>query len=248
MINLAALLLLGEVTKTTSTISTNVLFPLHDNREGNSDHFNIISYKPETGSTSVQQGQSLELWCNVDGYWEFCSFSHVPSGRSCDFQWKHDTDNVTMTKCTPFEGRFEYLGDYQNNKCGIRIHEVIFGDSGEWRCDMESYTYSSGEKGNGYQVRRSFEVNVTLNVNKVIIGVTVALLLMAILACSLCIMRKKNLNLLQCYKMTSSAPCQRDENCDIATGQIQVWNIPCRDIGCRLLHWKFCPTLNRLRQ
>ena len=151
---LCCYLLFGEVTQTTSTIS-------------------IISYKPETESTSVQQGHTLELWCNVDGYWEYCSFSHVPSGKSCHFEWKSDANNVTVTNCTSFEGRFEYLGEYENYKCGIRIQDFRFEDSGEWRCDIESYTWG-GEKGNGYQVRRSFEVKVISNVIKVSNGVAAA--------------------------------------------------------------------------
>ena len=40
---------------------------------------------------------------------------------------------MTVNNCDDFEGRFEYLGDYHNYKCGIRISGAEKGDAGAWR-------------------------------------------------------------------------------------------------------------------
>ena len=40
---------------------------------------------------------------------------------------------MTVNNCDDFMGRFEYLGDYNNYKCGIRIGGVKKGDAGVWR-------------------------------------------------------------------------------------------------------------------
>ena len=61
-----------------------------------------------------------------------------------------------------------------------------------------------------------------MNIIKVTIGVTGSLLFIAILGCSLCLMKKKNINLFQPFKMTSSVPSQRNESNEMTTGQIQA--------------------------
>ena len=40
---------------------------------------------------------------------------------------------MTVNNCDDFKGRFEYLGDYDNYKCGIRISGVEKEDAGAWR-------------------------------------------------------------------------------------------------------------------
>ena len=98
------------------------------------------SSSPESGAavTAVEAGGDLELWCNADGWWEWCKFVHEPSGKNCDLKWRRkqywrDVFNVTVNNCDDFKGRFEYLGDYDNYKCGIRIRGVEKGDAGAWR-------------------------------------------------------------------------------------------------------------------
>ena len=97
----------------------------------------IKSYIPESGSTTIKAGKSVELWCNVDRYWEWCNFSHKTSAKFCDFYGKKTglfQGNVTVNDCSAFEGRFEYLGDYDDFKCGIRVHNITLEESGEWKC------------------------------------------------------------------------------------------------------------------
>merc|ERR1712038_348370 len=124
------------------------------------DAFKITSFLPESGSTSVKEGGSLDLWCNADYYWEWCKFTSESSGRWCELQWESAPDNVTVNNCDDFLERFEYLGDYDNYKCGIRIHNVGPDEAGEWTCLLDDYD------GRGYrhgtQVEKSFNVEVEL--------------------------------------------------------------------------------------
>ena len=71
MFNLAVLILFGEVT----------VVPPDDSIQESTDEISIVSFIPESGSTTIEGGESLELWCNVDDHWEWCTFSHVPSGK-----------------------------------------------------------------------------------------------------------------------------------------------------------------------
>jgi len=121
------------------------------------DGFSITSYEPASGSAEVTAGWPLELWCNVDGCWEWCTFSHLSSNKFCDFQWMSGPNNVTVNHCD-FERRYEYLGDYDNYKCGIRINHARIEDSGEWRCDLEQYSRAETVTGHGTKVRKSFQV------------------------------------------------------------------------------------------
>merc|ERR1712117_383429 len=112
---------------------------------------------PPSGSAEVTAGWPLELWCNVDDWWEWCTFTHLKSNKFCDFQWKSGPNNVTVNQCD-FEGRYEYLGDYDNYKCGIRIYHTMTEDSGEWKCDLEEYNRAETVRGYGEKVRKTFQV------------------------------------------------------------------------------------------
>ena len=157
-----------EVEATTTTTTTTPPPPLpgfltsneEDEVGETNDGFSIVSYAPASGSAEIQDGYPLELWCNVDDYWEWCTFSHMSSNKFCDFQWKKDPYNVTVNECD-FEGRYDYLGDYDNYKCGIRIYQARPEDSGEWRCDLEGYNRAETVRGYGLKVRKSFRVWVT---------------------------------------------------------------------------------------
>ena len=153
-----------EATTTTSTTTT-TLPPLpayltadKDDEVGETGAgFSITSYEPASGSAEVTAGWPLELWCNVDGWWEWCTFSHLSSNKFCDMQWKREPYNVTVNECN-FEGSSEYLGNYDNYNCGIRIYHARIEDSGEWRCDLEQYSRAETVRGHGTRVRKSFQV------------------------------------------------------------------------------------------
>ena len=48
--------------------------------------FEIASSTPESGAVAAEAGGDLELWCNADGWWEWCKFVHESSGKNCDLR------------------------------------------------------------------------------------------------------------------------------------------------------------------
>ena len=91
--------------------------------------FQITSQEPRTNSKApgpkYDEGDNVELWCNADDWWEWCKFTHVQTDKKCELDWKkyslldgrrNSVRNVTVLDCADFEGRFEYLGDYDNYK------------------------------------------------------------------------------------------------------------------------------------
>ena len=111
----------------------------------------------------MKEGESLELWCNVDDWWEWCKFTHVPSKKFCDFVWSDPPYNVTVLNCDDFDKRFTYLtsGYKDNKKCGVKIDNVQPDEAGEWKCDLENY-YNGYTRGYGYQTNKVFNVDVEL--------------------------------------------------------------------------------------
>ena len=150
-----------EVEATTTTTTTTALPPLPSDQLTDNG-FSLISYEPSSGSAETQVGWPLELWCNVDDWWEWCSFTNLISNKSCEFQWRYGPDNVTVNRCD-FEGRYEFLGDYNNYKCGIRIYNIGTADAGPWTCDLEEWNRAVTVRGSGYgaEVRKAFRVFVT---------------------------------------------------------------------------------------
>ena len=146
-------------------------------------HMKIKSYIPESGSTTINVDESLELWCNVDRNWEWCNFSHKPSAKFCDFFGKKTglfEGNVTVNDCSSFEGRFEYLGDYDNFKCGIRVHNIVPEDSGLWMCYLRARE--------GIQIAgMAFQVTVTtedgIDVASVVVGSVVGVVIITLILC-----------------------------------------------------------------
>jgi hypothetical protein len=126
-----------------------------------SSAFDMKSYSPKSGSTTVKEGEYLDLWCNVNDWWEWCKFTNVPTGKICDLEWKKDLYNVTVLNCADFEGRFEFLGDYNKYKCGVRFFGIKPDEAGKWKCDIESY-YAGQTRNYGYKVKRSFDIDVEI--------------------------------------------------------------------------------------
>ena len=54
--------------------------------------FDITSSPPEY--LTVKEGGDMDLWCKTDSYWEWCKFTHVSSGKSCEHVWNKDIYNV----------------------------------------------------------------------------------------------------------------------------------------------------------
>ena len=210
MYNLIISVLFGEVTKTVSAITT-----AEDITKESTAHINIISFIPKTGSTTIKSGESLELWCNVDDHWEWCTFSHVPSGKFCDFQWKNDPYNVTVNECDSFEGMSEFLGDYNKHECGIRILHIDQAESGEWRCDLRLWDRAETVRGlyPEYQVAKSFEVHVTSDGKVVKIAlICAAVMLVLVASLAVFLLKTKSERIPRWFKRASNASSSSNKN------------------------------------
>ena len=105
--------------------------------------FEITSHEPRTNSNSgvkYDEGDDVDLWCTADDWWEWCKFTLVHSDKSCELDWKKYAlldgkrtyvRNVTALDCDDFEGRFEYLGDYENYRVRRRLLGYL-GWVGTW--------------------------------------------------------------------------------------------------------------------
>ena len=71
--------------------------------------------------------------------------------------WESETWGAHVDNCEDFKGRFKFIGDYENHKCGIRLADMRPEESGEWKCILQSY-YDESD-----WVEREFQVTVTTN-------------------------------------------------------------------------------------
>ena len=59
--------------------------------------------------------------------------------RFCDFEWVSAGYGVQQIGCDFPEGKLEFIGDYDNRECGLRIHNLTVKDRGPWMCEVEKY-------------------------------------------------------------------------------------------------------------
>ena len=111
-----------------------------------SQAFDLLEVKPE--KATVKEGSSVTLFCAVDTYWEWCKFSHV--AKVCDYQWTRAAWNVTTLNCDDFGPRVEFVGDYGQKECAIKLSNVGVEDAGRWTCQLEAY-HAGRYRGYGYQ-------------------------------------------------------------------------------------------------
>ena len=111
-----------------------------------SNTFDLLEVRPK--NISVKEGDSVTLFCSVDAYWEWCKFSH--GGKVCDYVWKKEQWNVTVLNCEDFAGRAEFVADYDQYHCAMKLSNVQLEDAGDWSCELESY-HASRYRGSGYQ-------------------------------------------------------------------------------------------------
>ena len=105
----------------------------------------------------MREGHSFRLNCGVDNFYEYCLFRH--NENICDFAWKTDDWNITITNCEDYEDRMEWSGDYDNHKCAITIKNAKLEDSGSWSCEIESYI-AGKFRGYGHNATAEMEIKV----------------------------------------------------------------------------------------
>ena len=111
-----------------------------------SNAFGLVEVRPE--QVSVNEGDSVTLFCAVDTYWEWCKFSHAD--KVCDYEWRKDVWNVTELNCEDFASRAEFAADYDQYQCAMKLSNVGLEDAGKWSCELESYVHGK-YRGYGYQ-------------------------------------------------------------------------------------------------
>ena len=100
--------------------------------------FDVKSFQVSTGhgdTRGVREGQHVDLSCQADNWWEFCTFTS-PSGHHCELKWEREHYyRVLVNNCDDFEGEgryrhiIDYYGDYEKYRCKIRI-KMELGDCG----------------------------------------------------------------------------------------------------------------------
>ena len=83
--------------------------------------FKLKETRPQ--NATVEEGGTIELYCAVDDWWEWCTFRRGDAAI-CDFEWRKDVANVTVADCDAFAGRYEYFGDYNQGRVS-RIYRFM---------------------------------------------------------------------------------------------------------------------------
>ena len=63
-----------------------------------------------------------------------------------------------LQTCTALQSRIEFVGEYSNQVCEVRIDVLTEEDLGQWSCEMESYVWGAIR---GTTDKRGIEVQPT---------------------------------------------------------------------------------------
>ena len=96
----------------------------------------IFDLKKKNSKNFFFQGDSVELLCQADKYWEWCRWIHMD--KFCDFEWS-PAYGVHKIGCDFPQGKVELFGDYHQHQCGIRVYDLDSRDRGTWMCEVEKY-------------------------------------------------------------------------------------------------------------
>ena len=79
--------------------------------------------KNQPKSVSVKEGDTINLSCTVDNYYEWCTFVH--NDKICDYEWKKPEWNITLLDCSDFsERKIRFSGEYEKYNCAIELKNV----------------------------------------------------------------------------------------------------------------------------
>merc|ERR1711962_607029 len=110
----------------------------------------------EPSSVLVSPGERVELLCQVDEDYEYCTWTN-PKGETCDFEWKRKLGNITMQECM-FPDRIAFHGGYNDRECGIALIARTT-DQGQWSCVVEDYVFM-GRRGSGHRTTGTITITV----------------------------------------------------------------------------------------
>jgi len=116
----------------------------------------FLMTRVDPGSVLVSPGERVELLCQVDTHYEYCTWTN-PRGETCDFEWKRKVGNITMQECM-FPDRIAFHGQYNDKECGIALITRTM-DQGQWSCEMEDYVLM-GRRGSGARTTGTVSIMV----------------------------------------------------------------------------------------
>jgi hypothetical protein len=99
--------------------------------------FNITDWSPRT-ALKVNAGESFNIQCEVDDWYQTCLLRHVESNKTCGVEYKTSSDD-DAPNCTDFKGRYNFTGDNYNYNCSFLIKAVKVEDAGAWKCEITDY-------------------------------------------------------------------------------------------------------------
>ena len=111
-----------------------------------SDRFRIIKSDIEVDngdSPPFKPGSNVTLKCQASDTMEHCIWSHKSRGKyqKCTFEWTLTNGNTETKKCYPddINKRTNFVGNYDQNECFIKLLNINTYDHGEWKCHIQEY-------------------------------------------------------------------------------------------------------------
>ena len=109
------------------------------------EKFKIIEKLPKT-RLRVTEGDSIVLKCVGNYKLNKCKFEHFD--KICQFEFHNSTTTTMMKSCMEhFNGRVEFIGNYENNICAIKIRSAEIQDGGDWSCQLNPQDLKNGNQG-----------------------------------------------------------------------------------------------------
>ena len=122
--------------------------------------FRIQESSPTQWAT---KGQSVTLTCKSSHRFEYCSWI-APNQQKCNFEWKMNLNQVIKKTCSLYFREDDFVGNYRNQECSLRISRVTQADEGVWTCVMEKYLFGPwrGRKDNSRVILSLLESESTI--------------------------------------------------------------------------------------
>jgi hypothetical protein len=103
-----------------------------------------------TSSISVHQGEPYELNCGVDQKWDFCTWTHMGSGKKCR-QIAGQASSTCKIDLGGTDAPRIYNYNSDDRTCTLRISDAKIQDFSSWECLLRE----------GYQIADKI-INVTV--------------------------------------------------------------------------------------
>ena len=93
--------------------------------------------------TAIYEGDTVKLSCTVTNWYNICSFKL--ENKQCEFHYDdqsyHNSEPYPVKKknCADLDSIIEFVGDYYNYNCAIKLGPVSLSESGLWTCEFKEY-------------------------------------------------------------------------------------------------------------